>query len=192
MANATLSQRETVIRRWAYWISLVALAVLGVYHAWRITHLQRLHSQAVQERIAQAARSEYIVNTANVAMIMCDARGTITAFNPAAERIFVSTKEEMLGQSIHDLVGEADRKKHVAAFEKAVVQLQAMPGDWQTSCSIRGMASRKDGLEFGVITSVSGIKYGDRIEFLSVIQPSQSGVVEVAPYEQAMKPFDGK
>jgi len=46
------------------------------------------------------------------AVVVCDAAGHITAWNPAAERIFGFTQAEALGQSMDIFIPERLRKRH--------------------------------------------------------------------------------
>lgn len=165
------SSREMFIRRRLSTWLLVGLVIFGGYQAWQASKMQALRNQAVQERIEQAELAEYIVSSANVAIILCDEDGHITSFSPAAEQIFGYSEAEAKGKSIHILVGKAYSADHAAAFRGAVARLQAATGNWQISCRIRGVAVRKGGQEFPAITAVRGTKYGGRIEFLAIIQP---------------------
>lgn len=53
-----------------------------------------------------------LISAAGDAIIACDARGLITLWNPAAERIFGFTEAEALGQSLDVIIPERQRQPH--------------------------------------------------------------------------------
>jgi PAS domain S-box-containing protein len=54
------------------------------------------------------------------AVIAADPGGTITMWNPAAERIFGFTEIEALGQSLDLIIPERQRKSHWGGYHKAM------------------------------------------------------------------------
>lgn len=55
---------------------------------------------------------DQLVTTAGDAMIVCDAAGAITLWNPAAEHLFGYTAGEAIGQSLDIIIPERLRKRH--------------------------------------------------------------------------------
>ena len=53
-----------------------------------------------------------LVTAVGDAMVVCDADGAITLWNPAASRIFGFTEAEALGQSLDIIIPERQRKRH--------------------------------------------------------------------------------
>jgi PAS domain S-box-containing protein len=64
-------------------------------------------------RLAEAEeRMRSVVNHVLDGIVTIDARGTITTFNPAAERIFGYVAAEVIGQNVKVLMPEPDRSRH--------------------------------------------------------------------------------
>jgi PAS domain S-box-containing protein len=54
------------------------------------------------------------------AVVVCDAQGRVTVWNPAAERIFGFTQAEALGQRMDMIVPERLRKRHWDGYDKSM------------------------------------------------------------------------
>lgn len=57
-------------------------------------------------------RSQTIVDNAIDGIVTIDASGTVRGFNPAAERIFGFSRDEVMGQNVRMLMPEPDRSRH--------------------------------------------------------------------------------
>jgi PAS domain S-box-containing protein len=54
------------------------------------------------------------------AIVVCDAQGAITLWNPAAERMFGFTQAEALGQSLDLIIPERLRQRHWDGYAKSM------------------------------------------------------------------------
>jgi PAS domain S-box-containing protein len=54
------------------------------------------------------------------AVMVCDAQGAITLWNPACERLFGFTEAEVLGQSMDMIIPERLRKRHWEGYDKTM------------------------------------------------------------------------
>jgi PAS domain S-box-containing protein len=54
------------------------------------------------------------------AVLVCDAQGAITLWNPACERLFGHTEAEALGQSMDLIIPERLRKRHWEGYDKTM------------------------------------------------------------------------
>ena len=54
------------------------------------------------------------------AIVVCDAAGAITLWNPAAARIFGFSEAEALGQSLDIIIPERQRKRHWDGYHKTM------------------------------------------------------------------------
>jgi PAS domain S-box-containing protein len=54
------------------------------------------------------------------AVMVCDAKGAITLWNPACERLFGHTETEVLGQSMDMIIPERLRKRHWEGYDKTM------------------------------------------------------------------------
>ena len=63
---------------------------------------------------------EELVHNLGDAVVISDATGTITYWNPAAERIFGFTHAEALGQSLDLIIPERLRKRHNDGYDQSM------------------------------------------------------------------------
>lgn len=63
---------------------------------------------------------EQLVAAVGDAIIVSDAQGNITLWNPAAERIFGFTRSEALGQSLDLIIPERLRGRHWEGYDKTM------------------------------------------------------------------------
>jgi len=61
-----------------------------------------------------------LINAVGDAVIVCDAAGAITLWNPAAEHMFGFTEAEALGQSLDIIIPERMRKRHWDGYHKTM------------------------------------------------------------------------
>jgi len=61
-----------------------------------------------------------IVNAMGDAVVVCDVKGMVTVWNPAAERIFGWTAAEAVGQRMDMIVPERLRKRHWDGYDKSM------------------------------------------------------------------------
>ena len=61
-----------------------------------------------------------IVEGAGDAIMVCDAKGAITLWNRAAERIFGFTEAEALGQSLDMIIPQRQRQRHWDGYHKTM------------------------------------------------------------------------
>ncbi|AYH46238.1 histidine kinase [Dickeya fangzhongdai] len=54
------------------------------------------------------------------AVIICDTGGIITAWNPAAERLFGFTQDEALGASLDIIIPERQRQRHWSGYHQTM------------------------------------------------------------------------
>jgi len=113
----------------------------------------------VQTRTGELAEREEllrsITNAAQDAVILIDRAGTVTYWNPAAERMFGYTVFEMAGQNLHDLVApERYLEQHRAQFSNYIESGEG-PLIGRT---ITVQAKRRNGEEFPVEVALSAVK----------------------------------
>ncbi|QRX81697.1 PAS domain S-box protein [Glaciimonas sp. PAMC28666] len=63
---------------------------------------------------------EQLVTVVGDAVVVCDAGGAITLWNPASERIFGFTESEALGQSLDLIIPERQRQRHWDGYHKTM------------------------------------------------------------------------
>lgn len=70
-----------------------------------------------------------LVNVMGDAVIISDAEGRITLWNPAAERMFGFTQNEALGQSLDLIIPERLRGRHWEGYHKTMASGQTRYGN---------------------------------------------------------------
>lgn len=63
---------------------------------------------------------QQLVSAVGDAIVVCDASGAITLWNPAAEYIFGFTESEALGQSLDLIIPERLRQRHWDGYHKTM------------------------------------------------------------------------
>lgn len=61
-----------------------------------------------------------LINAVGDAVVVCDARGAITLWNPAAERMFGYTAAEAVGKSLDLIIPDRLRKRHWDGYQKTM------------------------------------------------------------------------
>jgi PAS domain S-box-containing protein len=69
-----------------------------------------------------------LVNAIGDAVVISDAKGAITFWNPASERIFGYSQEEALGQSLDLIIPERLRGRHWDGYDKTMATGQTRYG----------------------------------------------------------------
>ena len=61
-----------------------------------------------------------LIEAVGDAIVVCDASGAITLWNPAAERMFGFTESEALGQSLDLIIPQRQRQRHWDGYHKTM------------------------------------------------------------------------
>jgi PAS domain S-box-containing protein len=123
----------------------------SMIEAVRTDRLRKMAEEALQ---GSEARMQAIVNTAVDAIVTIDQRGMVQTFNPAAEKIFGYSADEVIGQNVSMLMPSPYREKHDSYISNYI----------QTGRSrIIGIgrevdALRKDGTTFPVELALSEVQ----------------------------------
>lgn len=110
------------------------------------------------------ARLQAILDTAADGIVTIDERGRIELFNPAAERMFGHSIDEVIGRNISVLMPEADREFH----DLALAGLASSPLDaLRRAREVRGL--RRDGTVFPVEITI-GAHHEDGRRFTGILR----------------------
>ena len=115
-----------------------------------------------RERIKSDNRQKVLLETMVDGLITIDDEGQIESFNPAAEKIFGYSSEEIIGVNLSKLMPE--HHNHLQRYKKT--------GEAQIlgRTAIEADGVRKDGSTFPVAISVSEMFIGDRRYFSGVVR----------------------
>ncbi|NLS02351.1 PAS domain S-box protein [Rhizobium sp. P32RR-XVIII] len=107
-----------------------------------------------------------LVRNAPDAVLTIDEKGTISSFNPAAERMFGYTPQEAIGQNIKMLMPEPYRSKHDGYLDH-----YAETGEQRVIGTTRQVSGRrKNGVVFPLDVSVSEVKTGGTRTFVGIVR----------------------
>ena len=99
-----------------------------------------------------------LVSGAGDAIMVCDAKGLITLWNRAAERIFGYAAAEALGQSMDMIIPQRQRERHWEGYHKTMETGITKYG----SDVLRVPATHKDGHTLSIAFTVSMLYTADR------------------------------
>ena len=94
---------------------------------------------------------EQLINVIGDAIVISDASGAITLWNPAAERMFGFTPEEALGKSLDIIIPERLRGRHWTGYEKTMATGETRYGH----DVLRVPAVHKDGRALSIAFTVA-------------------------------------
>jgi len=127
---------------------------------------------AEKEKIARALeesseRFRAIGDNALDAIVISDSRGRVVYWNPAAQRTFGFTAEESLGQSVHNLLAPPQHREWA---EHQYADFASSGSGNVLGKTLRLRACRKNGTEFPVDLSVSGMNLGGIWHALGIVR----------------------
>ena len=97
---------------------------------------------------------EHFVDALGDAVVVADASGAITVWNPAAERLFGLTQAEALGNSLDLIIPERLRERHWAGYERTMTS-----GETRYAHDVlRVPAVHKDGRALSIAFTVGLLK----------------------------------
>jgi diguanylate cyclase (GGDEF)-like protein/PAS domain S-box-containing protein len=100
-----------------------------------------------------------IMESARDAIIMIDDKGNVTFWNPAAERLFGYSREEVMGKELHRLMIQDERLYEM--YKEAFKRFQLRGKVTAAGKTIELKAKHKDGREIDVELSLSALKIKD-------------------------------
>jgi PAS domain S-box-containing protein len=101
--------------------------------------------------MSSAVDLQQLVSAIGDAIMVCDAAGAITLWNPAAERMFGWTEAEALGQSLDIIIPERLRGRHWDGYHKTMQTGQTRYG----SDLLKVPAAHKDGRAMSIAFTVA-------------------------------------
>ena len=114
---------------------------------------------------ASEARWRAVVESAVDAVIVMDARGRIEAFNPAAERLFGYTEDDVIGQNVSTLMPSPDHERHDHYLERYLrTGIHKIIG---TGREVSGL--KRDGTTFPLHLSVGEMSIAGERKFTGIL-----------------------
>jgi two-component system sensor kinase FixL len=127
-------------------------------------------SKTLQAEIQEREKAEHwlhsLIETTQDAIVSIDRQGRVVLFNPAAERVFGYTKNEIQGRKVNILMAEPYASEHdsyIARYEKT--------REAHAIGRIRTVAARrKSGAIFPIELSVAEVSTGDEVRYAALIR----------------------
>jgi PAS domain S-box-containing protein len=107
-----------------------------------------------------------VVNHVVDGIISIDERGIVTTFNPAAERIFGYTADDVIGQNVHVLMPEPYHGEHDGYIANYLRTGEAKI----IGIGREVVGRRKDGTTFPMELAISVFRLGDRSNFTGIVR----------------------
>ncbi len=128
-----------------------------------------ISQRIADERALKSSQERYFhaTNSIRDAFILLDHQGLVTEWNPAAERIFGFARAEILGRDLHKVL--APERFHQAQ-EHAWPHFVATGKGNAINRTLELMARHKDGHEFHVELSLSGIQVEGRWQAVGLVR----------------------
>ena len=108
-----------------------------------------------------------IASSAQDAIVMMGAGGTISFWNRAAELIFGYASDEAIGQNLHHLLAP---ERYRPAFEASFARFRTSGEGAVVGRMLEVQALRKDGTEFPMELSLSAVKRGEEWIAIGIIR----------------------
>lgn len=122
-------------------------------------------TRAADAHRVEAARWRAIIDAAVDGIIVIDSRGTIEAFNAAAQRMFGYTEAEAVGRSISAMMPEPDRSRH-----DGYIQHHLQTGERRIIGIGRAVTGRRrDGSTFPLHLSVGELEIDGHKHFTGIL-----------------------
>jgi PAS domain S-box-containing protein len=126
------------------------------------------------------ARMRAITDSAKEAIVMMNAAGLISYWNPAAERIFGYASHEAMGVNLHRLIAPS---RYLRAYEAAFARYLRTGQSSIQDAAIELQACRKDGREISVELSVAALSLQEGGQTLGIVRD----VTERKKTEEALR-----
>ena len=131
---------------------------------------RKLTAEELQQRVQESAEAEErmrsVVNHVVDGIISIDEHGTVTTFNPAAERIFGYLAQDVIGQNIKMLMPEPFHSQHDGYIANYLRTGQAKI----IGIGREVVGRRKDGSTFPMDLAISVFRLGEGRHFTGIVR----------------------
>ena len=143
---------------------------------WEIVERKRAEEQLRKEKDLMTA----ITGAAQDAIVLLSPTGTISFWNPAAERMFGHSTEEAMGQDLHALIAP---QRYAPLYQKALALFQQTGQGEAIGTTVDLQALCKDGGEIPVELSLSALHFTDGWHAVGIMRD----ITERKRVEEAMQ-----
>jgi PAS domain S-box-containing protein len=127
----------------------------------------QIHRREAEQlvRISEA-RYRAVTETASDAIITADRQGTVRYFNPAAERIFGHSEQDIIGQSLTRLMPERFRRAHSEGLQRYLDSRVAKV----VGQTVELVGLRRDGREFPIELALASSDVDGELFFTAIVR----------------------
>ena len=136
----------------------------------KIASLEALaaHQKCVEEKLRESEEKYHSITNATIAAIITmDGDGYISFWNPAAERIFGYSKEEIIGKNLHFLLASKNYRRQ---YEKGIRAFKRSGRGPLIGKMIELVAIRKGGEKFPIGLSLSAYKVNGQWNSIGILR----------------------
>lgn len=127
-----------------------------------------LYKHRTETRLRESeARLRAITDSAQDAIVMIDARGRVTFWNPAAATIFGFEADEIMGREVHALLADAPQ---IEAHQRAFPEFLRTGAGRAVGQTLELPARRQDGTRIEISLSLSAVCHGGERQAVAVIR----------------------
>jgi two-component system sensor kinase FixL len=163
----------------AYWdrapLSVALVVLAGLVISWlnhRRLSAEASHRTTAAQSTGRAGQLDAVFNTVVDGIIVIDGTGRVEAFNPAAERLFGYSEQEVIGRNVNMLMPSPYREEHDGYLGRYLETGHARIIGIGREVS----AKRKDGTTFPVHLSVGQFTLGGERKFTGILHDLSSRV----------------
>jgi len=133
---------------------------------------------------------QQLVNAVGDAIVVCDASGAITFWNPAAERLFGFAEQEALGRSLDLIIPERQRQRHWDGYNKTMQTGQTRYGN----DVLRVPALHKDGRTLSIAFTVAMLFSAEHtvMAIIAIIRDETARFSEERSLRKRLAELEGK
>lgn len=133
---------------------------------------------------------QQLVNAVGDAIVVCDASGAITFWNPAAERLFGFAEQEALGRSLDLIIPERQRQRHWDGYNKTMQTGKTRYGN----DVLRVPALHKDGRTLSIAFTVAMLFSADKTvtAIIAIIRDETARFSEERSLRKRLAELEGK
>ena len=174
------------------WVEVSAYPVKDIEGKTVVVHISRdITERKFMIRDLEASEEKFraISNSVRDSIILVDSQGKVEYWNPAAEKTFGYSEEEVIGKKVHSLlVPQSMCPQGKAVIKRGFARFKETGSGPVTAGNVELVGQRKDGSEFPIKLSVSPIKLQNKWHAAAVVKD----ITERKHSEQLAKEYSEK
>lgn len=165
LSRQTQELSDTAFNYLLLWL----LGLVGIaWGYWRLHHQAHTIQQAVSALSTSEKRKTAIMQSALDCIVTVDARDKVVEFNPAAEKTFGFSREQVIGQPMAELlIPQALRGHHREGFKRQIAGTSQSP---MLGERVETTALRSDGSEFPIELAINRIDFEGDVLFTAYLR----------------------